>query len=671
MNIISIFIEFLKKVIMAIENYNTNSLLQQAIEENNLEKFKRHCSRFMINTNLNLVILNQIGFSLFTPLIYACRLGSFDIVDYLLNSNLIILDAIDNYGQNALMNSIHSRSPSLFRHIAMLIPINSMDNEENSCLHIAASIGELEILRICIEECQLNNSKNIHGQTPLHVAESLDVIEYLVVQNFNVNEKDSKGWTVLHYAVYKELQDCVRLLLQIGVDIMIKNDEGLNCLEFAKTNSSNLLTILEPEYNKKAAEVKKENFEFFEDLGILSLETPKKIGKYHKSLENKEKLRVSLRQPESVLKMSNESYKQENLRFSEIKEILSEKSESNILEVNSEGEEFYNVEPLIQTPLVTSEMFKKNSSTDSVKTQKTLNIQNMLSETLLKTPSDTFSLSDLGVEIAKYKELQLRELLGKGAYGNVHRGYFRNGEVAIKIINHDKLDDRVAKEFIKEIEILVKIRHTRFLSLLAVCIEGPLCIITELSKGGNLALAIENNILSTDEKIKIASEIAEGILHIHSKNPAIVHRDLKPQNILLDKFKQVKIGDLGLSRAIEKISNTEKINSTRVCAGTVRYMAPELYYEEPICNKATDVWAFGCVLFHLFTGTPPWHGLENTAVQRRLILKQPFICNFEAIPAIEDLIKRCCDIDPDNRIGFEEINRKLLEILGIQNSQQS
>ena len=91
---------------------------------------------------------------------------------------------------------------------------------------------------------------------------------------------------------------------------------------------------------------------------------------------------------------------------------------------------------------------------------------------------------------------------------------------------------------------------------------------------------------------------------IHNKNPPIIHRDLKPQNILLDRFNQVKIADFGLSRQTKASATamTFKLESTEIFTGTVRYMAPELYDENPQCSRATDIWAFGCILLFLFTG---------------------------------------------------------------------
>lgn len=622
---------------MASQYYYAKVALQRSIEENDLQQFKRYCDNYMLNTNLDIVILMQPGFSFFTPLIYASRLGSIDIIDYLLsNPNILALDTIDNYGQNALMNSVHSRSLGIFRQLCMYSSPHSEDNEKNSCIHIAASIGALEILRVCIEEIGLKDTKNIYGQGALHLAESAEVIEYLIVQDFDVNSQDENGWSALHYAVYKGLVDCVRVLIQIGINLQLVDRDGKRALEFAKEYAVDLVEILQEEIDKSV-----------------------KIDEEVESEDSSEERKI----------MSPEVEMEKSLK--EKKFILSPEVHDQIIEVDSEGDDFP-IEPLVKTPLIMSERLKRNSSSDSInKSQITPKIHNMLSEYLLKTPSDFMSLSDFGVEMIKYNELKFREVLGKGAYGTVHRGYFRESEVAIKVINTEKIDDRLAKEFIKEIESLVKIRHNRFLLLLGVCIEGPLCIVTELSKGGNLASAIEKHSLLVDQKLKIALQIAEGIHYIHSKNPPIVHRDLKPQNILLDEYNQVKIADLGLSRAIEKVSNTEKINSTRVCAGTIRYMAPELYYEEPVCLRATDIWAYGCVIYHLFTGNLPWTGLEQVAVQRRLILREPFICNAEMTFGIEEIVKGCCQVDPEKRIGFKEIKVKILELLGVQNSQHT
>ncbi|OMJ68514.1 hypothetical protein SteCoe_34007 [Stentor coeruleus] len=653
---------------MANENYHIKTIIQRAIEQDDLVTFKRYCNKNMLNSHLEI-----FGYSLTTPVLLASRLGSEDILDYIFYSDAVNVQDLDNYGQNALMNSVHSRNMQMFRQVSLYVSFKEKDYEGNTCVHVAASVGAIEILRICIEEFVMTDSQNIYGQTALHMAETPEVIEYLIVQGgSDVNAQDHNGWSSLHYCVYKGLVDCARVLIQIGVDARLEDKTGATALDFAIENLPELVEEIRIEVekvgNKKNhSESRKKNQELIEE-----------------ELKNQQRLKESIKEISVGIKRSK-TLENFNINYEkQVGKIVKNKEEdkvieknqndmdqdAEILEVNSEGDEFPMVDSLMGTPLRHSAKIMRKSSSDSIKSQITPKIQTMISEIILKTPSDTISLLDFGVEMMKYEELRFRELLGHGAYGKVYRGYFRDSEVAIKVINTDKVDDRLAKEFIKEIECMVKIRHSRFLLLLGICIEGPLCIVTELSKGGNLAAAIDKRNLSKEDKLKIALQLAEGISYIHSKTPPIVHRDIKPQNILLDEYNQVKIADLGLSRAIEKVSNTEKINSTRVCAGTIRYMAPELYYEIPMCSRATDVWAYGCVLLHMFTGQPPWNGLELIAVQRRLILNEEFIINENLDPDIEILVKKCCTRDPDERISFKDIRKIILDLLGVQNSQQ-
>jgi tRNA A-37 threonylcarbamoyl transferase component Bud32 len=545
---------------------------------------------------------------------------------------------VDNYGQNALLNSIYSKQEIVFRKLLQWLPITSTDSEHNSCAHIAAAVGSVEILRICIEECGLRPSVNVFNQSALHLASTPEVIEYLILQDYDVQLQDREGWSVLHHAAYRDLQDCVRVLLQIGANAELVNKEGKNALEIARETAPASAALIQKEMDRNIIS---------QSAPVLGRPASVELG--------------------GIKENSSGSQKKANGKEKNgHKVMLSPEAEDEILEVASEEEN----EPS-HTPLVQSGLLKRNPSTDSLQSQITPKIKVLISEMILKTPSDKISLSAFGVDLARFDELKLREVLGQGAYGTVYRGYFRDSEVAIKVIKSEKLDDRLAKEFIKEIDSLIRIRHSRFLALLGVCIEGPLCIVTELSKGGNLASAVEQQRLSKAEKLTVALQIAEGITYIHSKSPPIVHRDLKPQNILLDEHKQVKIGDLGLSRAIEKVANSEQIDSTRVCAGTLNYMAPELYEEDPKCTRATDVYAFGCVILHLFAGAPPWHGLLPIAIQRKLIFKEPFAIPDGLEEDLAKLVRSCCEMEPGKRASFREIRNRLMEMLGIQASQQT
>ena len=122
----------------------------------------------------------------------------------------------------------------------------------------------------------------------MHLAETPEIIEYLILQNFEVNCQDNNGWTVLHYSVYRGLHDCVRVLLQIGADVKITDNCGVNSLDLAKEHSPNIALLLEPEFarlEKSESELKKIS-ESLEPIKKISGENQVSHEKNSKILSN-------------------------------------------------------------------------------------------------------------------------------------------------------------------------------------------------------------------------------------------------------------------------------------------------------------------------------------------------------------------------------------------------
>ena len=99
---------------------------------------------------------------------------------------------------------------------------------------------------------------------------------------------------------------------------------------------------------------------------------------------------------------------------------------------------------------------------------------------------------------------------------------------------------------------------------------------------------------------KISSEILSGLDYLHTHN--IIHRDIKCLNLFITKDRHIKIGDLGVSAFS---SGGENFHYTRV--GTPLYISPELVKQKPYDYK-TDIWSFGCSLYHLACLEPPFTG---------------------------------------------------------------
>jgi NIMA (never in mitosis gene a)-related kinase len=82
----------------------------------------------------------------------------------------------------------------------------------------------------------------------------------------------------------------------------------------------------------------------------------------------------------------------------------------------------------------------------------------------------------------------------------------------------------------------------------------------------------------------------------------IVHRDIKTANIFLNKNKEIKIGDFGISKSLD-----QSVMAATAMIGTPYYLSPEMVEGKPYSTKA-DIWALGVLLYALLCGRFPFKG---------------------------------------------------------------
>jgi hypothetical protein len=108
-----------------------------------------------------------------------------------------------------------------------------------------------------------------------------------------------------------------------------------------------------------------------------------------------------------------------------------------------------------------------------------------------------------------------------------------------------------------------------------------------------------------EEVEPVLDAILAALVHAHARG--VLHRDLKPSNVLLDDQGRIRLADFGLARLVEP-------DGERHGGGTPRYMAPEQragrWDDE---GPWTDLYAFGCVLWELVCGGPPWFDAAGAA----------------------------------------------------------
>ncbi|XP_048604616.1 probable LRR receptor-like serine/threonine-protein kinase PAM74 [Brassica napus] len=199
----------------------------------------------------------------------------------------------------------------------------------------------------------------------------------------------------------------------------------------------------------------------------------------------------------------------------------------------------------------------------------------------------------------------IQRVVGEGGFGVVSHGTLNGSEqVAVKILSQSS--SQGYKHFKAEIDLLLRVHHTNFVSLVGYCDEGDhLALIYEFMPNGDLRQHLSGkrggSFISWANRLRIALEAALGLEYLHfGCTPPIVHRDIKTTNILLDEQLKAKLADFGLSRSFPVGGET---HVSTVVAGTPGYLDPE-YYRTSRLGEKSDVYSFGIVLLEMITNQP-------------------------------------------------------------------
>lgn len=213
------------------------------------------------------------------------------------------------------------------------------------------------------------------------------------------------------------------------------------------------------------------------------------------------------------------------------------------------------------------------------------------------------------------------ELVGEGGMALVYRAEcsLLNREVAVKVLRPQYASDaEFVERFRREAQAAASLSHPNVVNIYDVGQEGDIhYIVMEYVRGENLKDIIRKNApLPIHQALDISRQIAEALYHAHQNN--IVHRDIKPQNILLTRDGRVKVTDFGIAKAISGSSVTQ----TGVVMGSVQYFSPEQARGIP-AGHVSDIYALGCVMYELLTGSVPFKGDSPIAVALKHIQDNP------------------------------------------------
>ena len=209
-------------------------------------------------------------------------------------------------------------------------------------------------------------------------------------------------------------------------------------------------------------------------------------------------------------------------------------------------------------------------------------------------------------------------IVGKGTFANVYRitDQLRRVTLAAKVLHQDiARDTSFVERFKREADVLSRLQHphiVRYYDIveIAASIDNPefIFILMDHIPGNTLETVLSNQQkpLVPHHSLTYVTPLAAALHYAHAEG--VIHRDLKPANILLDQNETLYITDFGIARILDQISEL----TLGMTIGTPLYMAPEQITGQPI-TAATDIYAFGILLYEMYTGQVPFRGETSQA----------------------------------------------------------
>lgn len=266
--------------------------------------------------------------------------------------------------------------------------------------------------------------------------------------------------------------------------------------------------------------------------------------------------------------------------------------------------------------------------------------------------------------------------IGRGGYGAVYKARQLQFDriVAVKVLNADlTVDSEGPARFEREAKLISAMKHKNVVAFYGYGVwRGAPYMVMEFLEGTPLDQLLAHGPLDAMRAGRITKQVFEALEAAHASG--VVHRDMKPSNIVIvpdsGAKDQVKVIDFGLAKFLPGYGVPgQKLTETGTTLGTCHYMAPEQALGAQI-DQRSDIYAAGCILYELLTGSRPFDADNNVAVMYQHL-------NNEAPPAaslvtdaddytkaLSSIAQKCMEKDPNRR--YQNCSGVLADVLSIE-----
>ncbi|KAL9873405.1 LOW QUALITY PROTEIN: C-terminal Src kinase [Glossina fuscipes fuscipes] len=269
-------------------------------------------------------------------------------------------------------------------------------------------------------------------------------------------------------------------------------------------------------------------------------------------------------------------------------------------------------------------------------------------------------------------DLQLRESIGKGEFGDVMLGILRNEKVAVKMLK----DEGAVQKFLAEASVMTTLEHENLVKFIGLVFTSKhLYLVTEYMSKGSLVDYLRSRgrqHITKKDQINFAYDTASGMEYLEAKK--VVHRDLAARNVLISEECVAKVSDFGLAR--------EECYNLDVGKLPIKWTAPEALKNSVSCHRnklilyffkvvsffftfrfsnKSDMWSFGILLWEIYSfGRVPYPRIPLADVVKHVEVGYKMEAPEGCPPEIYEMMRQAWDLNPAKRPTFADLKVKLL-----------